>query len=413
MRKKDVKEAINSLVNQHNRFPKISELAAALGISNNQAQQCMKALVDDGFLIRQGNWYRIAPVAVPVPSQHLTSPHTVSGRVGNDGREALRAAVKKELLEQVHEITEEEFEMYTETEGFEDIPESIPAILAELSPEEPLPQVPVPVMSSDLTVLGIQIAMGIIGGGAAIISMYYTAVWLFEFLPVFFALILSGIMVGFSILAFEVVILFLSGRFKHWTRWVIAGSFIILWLLVSAFSITSTVAGQYNEHMKNTVSQTQQQQSNTPGRVEWAGIQDRKEELQLRMKEKREQLASLQQLYSSMGSLEARTKNGKTWQDTSWKMTQAEKSLDVLSKEQEQLRQSEKELVVKYPGIIGNDGQVKNIPDFYGWAAGVLKKERDIVQFLLSLIPAVFVDIIAPFSIAIAIFLKRRGPAEK
>lgn len=262
--------------------------------------------------------------------------------------------------------------------------------------------------NTDWTVKGIQICMGIIGGGAAVISMYYTSIWIFQILPVFFGFILAFIMVGFSIMAFEVVILFLSGRFKSWTRWPIALCFLLLWLLVGTFNITNTIAGQYNMHSQNQQAYSSSQQNNNPARIEWQGLQDRKSEISTRIKEKRDQLASLQGLYSSMGTLEERTKNNRTWSDTSRQIKDAERILDKLSLENEAIRSKEKDFISVHPEIIDSSGKVKDAPDFYGWLARVLKKDREMIQFILSLIPAVFCDLVSPFSIAIFLFLNKQ-----
>jgi len=335
----------------------------------------------------------------------------VSGRIGDYSDELMRQVVEKETnsLDESEPTLENLQEFAESTAGFnlQELQSAAESLKKCKAPADKPTRSRCNDTETDWTVKGIQIGMGIIGAGAAIISMYYTSIWLFEILPIFFGFILALIMVSFSILAFEVVILFLSGRLnKHWTRWPIAICFLCLWILVGTFNITNTVAGQYNMHIKNTADRTESIKSDNPGRVEWQGIQDRKKEITLRMKEKREQISSLQGLYSSMGSLETRTKYGKTWNDTSRQIREAEKALDRLMKDQEIIRSDEKLLIAKYPGIIGENGEVKTASDFYGWIAGVLKKDRDIIQFLLSLVPAVFCDLVSPFSVAIFLFLR-------
>lgn len=402
MRKRDIKEAIERLITTHGRFPKISELATELEISQNQAGQCMRAMVDDGFLIRQGNWYKIAPK--DEEPNHQTSLHTVS----NSPKEVKPVIISTPVVEEAPEEIQFEEDIMTQ---FQQVSETI----SPEAPEEIHPPVFDMEFSTDVdyALRIIQIGMGIIGGGAAIISMYYTSIWLLEILPAVFALIMAFIMVTFSILAFEVVILFLSGRFTSWVRWPIAFCFLCLWLLVGTFNITNTIAGQYNMYSKSQIEHSEKQMSDNPGRVEWQNLQERKKEIQERLKDTTDQIATLRQLYSGMNNIEARTKYGKTWNDTDWKLTQAGKQMDKQSAVLSQIRIEERELIQKYPGIIDSRGDMKTIPDFYGWVSGVLKKDRNIVQFLLSLVPAIFIDIIAPTAIAIGLFLRKKGPAEK
>ena len=52
-------------------------------------------------------------------------------------------------------------------------------------------------------------------------------------------------------------------------------------------------------------------------------------------------------------------------------------------------------------------GKVLN---FYDWMSGVLGAERDRVQFLFGLLPAIFTDILAPLGIAVALFLNKKEP---
>ena len=96
----------------------------------------------------------------------------------------------------------------------------------------------------DFILISVRILMAIIGIGAVILSIYYTYVWLAEFLNMFLALLLSTIMIAFSVMAFEVMVIFWQNKQRG-----VIPLFCLLWLVVLIFSMISTIAGQYNSRM--------------------------------------------------------------------------------------------------------------------------------------------------------------------
>ncbi|MFX0141036.1 MAG: hypothetical protein ACFFDN_45780, partial [Candidatus Hodarchaeota archaeon] len=101
---------------------------------------------------------------------------------------------------------------------------------------------------NDIVLIVLRILMIIIGIGAIILSTYYTSIWLFSFLPGYLAILLSSIMVAFSVAAFECMIIFKENKQR-----ILIVIFSIIWLIVLCFSMISTVAGQYNARMKTEV----------------------------------------------------------------------------------------------------------------------------------------------------------------
>ena len=252
--------------------------------------------------------------------------------------------------------------------------------------------------------------MGVIGIGAAAISIYYTAIWLFEFLPFFFAILLSTIMVGFSISAFEVIVLIFSGNIlkSKYTKWSVSVMFSILWIIVSTFSIISTVAGQYNKYVSGLQEQTRNGVST--GIASWGIIQERKRELQMRLSEYREQVSSLNKIISGLSNLEQRQENSGIWRETQYRLSKANKEMNKISDELEKVRIEEKKQLEesRQHGVSLTINEGNGLPDFYGWFAKVVNVHKDRAQFLMSLFPAIFVDIISPIGIAIALFLRKR-----
>ena len=253
--------------------------------------------------------------------------------------------------------------------------------------------------------------MSLIGVGAAVISVYYTTIWLLEFLPIAFALLLSSIMIGFSIASFETVILFMSGEVtkSRWVKVSIATGFILLWVVVSFFSIMSTVAGQYNKHVSNLRDQAKAGIST--GRAQWGILQEQKAELQKRLSDYQKQVTTLTNIMDGMGSVEARKNNAGVWAESQWRLQKANEQMSRIASDLDKVREQERTQIEesrKSGVLLSLAGDLKQVPDFYGWMSTIVKVDRDKVQFWLALFPAVFCDVMGPIGIAMGLFLRRK-----
>lgn len=260
----------------------------------------------------------------------------------------------------------------------------------------------------------IQVLMGIIGSGAAVISIYYTSIWLIEFLPFGLALLLSSIMVGFSVSAFEAIILFLSGQVtkSRISKMSIVSGMAVLWIIVTFFSIMSTVAGQYNKHVSNL--KVEAKSGVSTGKIRWSLLKERKHDIRKRLSEYRQQTSVLNKIISGMDDVESRLKNSGLWYESQYKLRKANKQISALSKKMGVVRKEERALLKesRKEGILLSNSK-KDIPNFYGWLAKILGVAEDKVQFIMSLFPAIFVDLIAPVGIAMSLFLRNKYRRKK
>lgn len=364
--KYDIKKTINQIIREKGRFPTQQDMSNKLGYSFEQVNNYMRALSEDGYIEKINDWYRFPE------NQELTEPD----------------------IEEMNEILPAKRKRGRPKGTTKKV------IEASQTAQEPRREV-LNLKSYKFTAIGnVKIGMGLIGAGATIISIYYSTIWLIEFLPLIFAIILSAIMVGFAVLSFETAIIF--NEKKGFKKYPIIVCFIFLWGIVSIFSIMSTVGGQYNKNVKN----LQKYEEQAPGRVEWTGLQNKKNDIEQIIKDKREQISNFKSLQGSMNDLESRKKNSRVWGDTNWQIKVASKELSKALEEKENIRIEEKEILKKYPNILSGDGKLKKIPDFYSWVSEIFKTDRDKMQFFLSLIPAVFCDIICSIGIAVFLFLK-------
>lgn len=384
MTRTEVKHIIQRLAEQQGRFPMIQDIATALNVMAYRVPPILKVLVDEGWLLRVGNNYRLAPTG-PLPPDEIPGTHVQRGTVSAAPNSVPPASSPPAPVA---------------------IPEAIPTALPLPSTPMVAPAAPIQAKpDSSLTVL--RWVLLFIGVGAIIGSTYYTGIWMSESNPGWLAWLLSAIMVTFSTAAFDFIVALLSGTVtRHWCRFLIAGGFFVLWLVVITFSIGSTIAGQYNRHAH--------QLGALRGSVE-----------------EQNQSATLTRLNSALVAAEASQKS-------------AQAALDSLIRNQPQVPTDLKELaqyrttfnnvqdaikaqqgaVQQAQASVGNARQLleafvaqnpkaqaiatAQVPDFYAWIARTFHTDKDQVQFWLNLFPAVFLDLIAPAAIAIFLFMRKR-----
>jgi len=440
--KHEVKRAIYQIYKEKERFPTLQEMCDALSFSADNTRKCMATLAESGHIESIGDWYKYPGEGDPPP---LASLQIIPSYALPEEQEERANPLEKEVPEALKPVKEFVYEIEEEQYSSPEIKEKAKVFFNKIKnlkledftkpKEEEKPkkrtgrprgkkngtQIDDFIKSRDrngietnVTLYGvpiyiIQIAMGIIGVGASIISIYYTAIWLFEFLPIPFALLLSSIMVGFSVFAFETVILFASGQVtrSRISKILISTGFVILWIVVSAFSIFSTVAGQYNRNVAN--KREQVRTGVDSGKASWVLLQERKTDLQKRIGEQRDRISTLNKLLSGMGDVKTRSENNQLWYETQFRLQEANKEITKSSDELEKIRDEEDRRIAhsKKTGEILNTSKV-DLPDFYGWLAGIFNVSHDWVQFLMSLFPAVFVDIISPVGVALALFLRNK-----
>jgi hypothetical protein len=251
-------------------------------------------------------------------------------------------------------------------------------------------------LKDDFSILVIRFIMGFIGFGASGMSCYYTTVWLLEFLPWFLAFLLSFLMIIFAVLSVQVALILSHtlGRVKL----ILIPMFSILWLVVTVFSMGSTVAGQYNINMSSYEQDAQIDGTLQIDQIQLEVIQSNvsltENELKARQKDRDTMLDSLSAM--EMGSDEYNT----IW----WRMNSINGRINELVAELRTYRE-QYSIAVSDSGALFTRTEEKKIVDFYSWLSGLFGVRREQVQFWSSVFPAIFIDLIAPIGVATALFL--------
>jgi len=244
--------------------------------------------------------------------------------------------------------------------------------------------------------------MFVVGAGAISLSVFFTYNWGLDYLDSFFSLLLSLILVVFSVGAFQVFLIFMQN--KQYGYSVI---FVITWVIVLLFSMQSTVAYLYNTKSEKLIEYAEGDKKAAKESLTYANLLKREDEKASDIVELKETLQGFNDLLMEFNDIELLDENKRLYDDTyrkigtqEKKISQAEKELEVIRKDIDDFLKQDQEAEV----IVKVDRK-----NFYDWVSGVLSFfSADSLEFIVSCFPAVFVDVVAPLSVAVSLFLKRR-----
>ena len=239
---------------------------------------------------------------------------------------------------------------------------------------------------------------------AVTISAYFTYVYASEFYNVFQSLAFSIFVVGSSFVLFQYAIYFFKKK-----KYFVVVLFAIMWALFCAYSILTTIAGQYNIRM-NAIVQTNEINSVAVQKQEEYLIYEASEKnLQQMIDMEIEKRKPLQKILDSFQNADDRNNN-------SWVFVDTNKKMDDSAKELERLRTRLEEVRTKKISFLQNERGAGNISEttlhvrpFYEWIGSVLGVSADIIMFWINLFPGLIVDLVAPVCGALLFFDDKDG----
>jgi hypothetical protein len=224
-------------------------------------------------------------------------------------------------------------------------------------------------------------------------------------------------MLLFSVISFQVII-FIWHEKKQlpsnivWYKWIVFEFkenflifiFSILWIIVAVFSMGSTVAGQYNKYILTHKEQIKiKQHEDTTSKELLLEVLKAEENLLLStIEEKRKYRNHIVSSLEQYNTIELQIENKRNYDNLRSRLTITDNEIEALFVKLDETRTS---IRTNIQEIIYIKDTIK---DFYEWISFVLNISKDIVQFGFSIIPALFIDIIAPTGVAVALFLKKR-----
>ena len=385
--KEVAKKYILEVVQNTGSFPKISWLAKELGTNEYQIRQILKELVREKFLYMKGNWYYLSKNEYnricnnDKRNKKTQREQDVAGSIQNNN---LGHIQNEENVNLGH--IQNDFGRIQNEENVQNNVQNVQ--------NRPI---------FDIAIFSIRFVLFTVGTGAVILSFYFTFTWLADTLPKYIAALVSGIMIGFSSMAFQVIILFVTKQVvTKWYRFLIAAGFLVLWAIVVSFSMLSTVAVQYDEYIKNVVVEAETLKDISVGRSEWALLQEEKRITETQLEDKR--MAYHYYLETS----KTQQIGSKVWNDNQWRITLNQREIDKLVEQLKKVQENEKRMLKELPEATVADNTTGRINNFFTWVSTTFNFNQNIFRFLITSFPAVFIDLIAPIALSIAFFLKKK-----
>ena len=241
--------------------------------------------------------------------------------------------------------------------------------------------------------LVILFVMCITGLLSALMSAYHTTVAMAIFgRPRLVGLVTGTVMVLFSATAFTAARWFWQE--KGFVRW-FAIVFILLGLMVIAYSMLSTLVVNYNAWSA----------IDTEQKEEVAGNSEELNAYNYRIQLKESELAELQ------ADIDTLSAEADYWKDKSWRRyDELSNQLNAQRQKITDVRSELSELISGKPQAAAKAGNEKE--DVFTFLSGFVRIQPKTLRLFMQAVPAMFFDIIAPFALSCAIYLAEKRKEE-
>ena len=214
------------------------------------------------------------------------------------------------------------------------------------------------------------------------ISTLHTATYLYDYVDVFSAWLMSASVTAYNATAFEVSVIFKSKR-----RFGLAFVFITLWAMVTLFSMATTVSVFYDRfNFIETQIALENKQSDS-------------NRLALELLQKKE--SDLRE------SIEFKKKDIEYRQEKDYATTAVRTELNELQEELQKNLSEQQQLLQETPEV--TEKAAKRKESLFAFLGRLMKIEGGVLEFIMSTLSAIFVNLISPLSLtAVTELLKKR-----
>lgn len=232
------------------------------------------------------------------------------------------------------------------------------------------------------SVMFIVILLGFTSLISGYISTLHTATYLYDYVDVFSAWLMSASVTAYNATAFEVSVIFKSKR-----RFGLAFIFITLWAMVTLFSMATTVSVFYDRF---NFIETQ---------IALENKQTDSNKLALELLQKKE--SDLRE------SIEFKKKDIEYRQEKDYATTAVRTELNELQEELQKNLSEQQQLLQETPEV--TEKTAKRKESLFAFLGRLMKIEGGVLEFIMSTLSAIFVNLIAPLSLTAATeLLKKR-----
>lgn len=233
-----------------------------------------------------------------------------------------------------------------------------------------------------LSVLFIVALLGFTSLISGYISTLHTATYLYDYVDVLSAWLMSASVTAYNATAFEVSVIFKSKR-----RFGLAFIFITLWAMVTLFSMATTVSVFYDRF---NFIETQ---------IALENKQSVSNKLALELLQKKE--SDLRE------SIEFKKKDIEYRQEKDYATTAVRTELNELQEELQKNLSEQQQLLQETPEV--TEKAAKRKESLFAFLGRLMKIEGGVLEFIFSTMSAIFVNLIAPLSLtAVTELLKKR-----
>lgn len=233
-----------------------------------------------------------------------------------------------------------------------------------------------------LSVMFIVILLGFTSLISGYISTLHTATYLYDYVDVFSAWLMSASVTAYNATAFEVSVIFKSKR-----RFGLAFIFITLWAMVTLFSMATTISVFYDRF---NFIETQ---------IALENKQSASNKLALELLQKKE--SDLRE------SIEFKKKDIEYRQEKDYATTAVRTELNELQEELQKNLSEQQQLLQETPEV--TEKAAKRKESLFAFLGRLMKIEGGVLEFIMSTLSAIFVNLIAPLSLtAVTELLKKR-----
>ena len=214
------------------------------------------------------------------------------------------------------------------------------------------------------------------------ISTLHTATYLYDYVDVFSAWLMSASVTAYNATAFEVSVIFKSKR-----RFGLAFVFITLWAMVTLFSMATTVSVFYDRF--NFIE----------AQIALENKQTDSNKLALELLQKKE--SDLRE------SIEFKKKDIEYRQEKDYATTAVRTELNELQEELQKNLSEQQQLLQETPEV--TEKITKRKESLFAFLGRLMKIEGGVLEFIFSTMSAIFINLIAPLSLtAVTELLKKR-----
>lgn len=242
-----------------------------------------------------------------------------------------------------------------------------------------------------------RIIMGIVGISCIACSIKFTYSFNKLNMPVFWGFVLSASIAIFTSFCFTI-----REYLKQYKRRFQANIFIILYLMGVSYSIFTAVAGQYNDYLINNQKTIENKMIKQTNGRRFELLSEQKNRLVNQIESYRSQLISQQKIIDNLSeSPERKFEYNNTWKQANNLISELQ---DKILELENKISEIDSQLISSVNVESNSD---KNIFD---WISDLLKISSGLLQFFISLFPAIFIDLVSPFAIMFAFYkdIKRK-----